>query len=270
MIGLNQAIWDINVAIKSIQSLAIQLKSGAKNVKKIASIAFRNKEDFLNERETNLYNAALKVLIKTLNRGIEKAAEIKQNLKTLASDLIQIEETLSSVSTRLVEAANGEGEAFDEWATSLREKVYGGCAASVLLGPGAVAACYGIGAAVIETDIADRKEEIAEFKAEFMSWSETFALLANMAGQAKEVSQKWYFKIESFSVDLGEQVDLISALDESEILPYDLEMRNMVDDSLDKLIAKCDEVINDTTGRLEDVTQDMSAVVPGYKQEEPK
>lgn len=66
-----------------------------------------------------------------------------------------------------------------------------------------------------------------------MSWAETFSLLANMAGQAKEVSQKWYFKIESFSVELTNQRDLISALDESEILPYDLEMRNMVDESLD-------------------------------------
>jgi len=262
MIGLNQAIWDINVAIKSIQSLAVQLKGGAKNVKKIASIAFRNKEDFLNERETRIYNAAIKVLIKTLKSGTEKASEIKANLKTLADDLIEIEETLSSVSDRLVRAAKGEGEAFDEWASDLRAAVYGGCAASVLLGPGGVATCYSIGAITIETEIANRKEEIEGFKAEFMSWAETFSLLANMAGQAKEVSMKWYFKIESFSVELTNQHDLISGLDESEILPYDLEMRNLVDDSLDQLIAKCDEVINDTTGRLEDVTQDMSAVVP--------
>lgn len=32
MVALNQAIWDITVCIKSIQSLAVQLKKGAKNV----------------------------------------------------------------------------------------------------------------------------------------------------------------------------------------------------------------------------------------------
>lgn len=41
MVALNAAIWDINVAIKSIQSLAIQLKKGASNVMMITKIAFK-------------------------------------------------------------------------------------------------------------------------------------------------------------------------------------------------------------------------------------
>jgi len=69
MVALNQAIWDINVAIKSIQSLAVQLKKGAKNVMMITSIAFKAKEDMLEGRNKAIYTAAIKVLVNTLKSG---------------------------------------------------------------------------------------------------------------------------------------------------------------------------------------------------------
>lgn len=84
MVSLNQAIWDINVAIKSIQSLAIQLKKGSKNVQMITAIAFKNNQDFLEDREKSIYEAAIRVLVNTLKSANNNAAVIQDKLYTLS------------------------------------------------------------------------------------------------------------------------------------------------------------------------------------------
>lgn len=76
MVSLNQAIWDINVAIKSIQSLAIQLKKGSKNVQMITAIAFKNDQDMLEGRDKSIYEAAIRVLVNTLKSANNNAAVI--------------------------------------------------------------------------------------------------------------------------------------------------------------------------------------------------
>lgn len=76
MVALNQAIWDISVCIKQIQSLAIQLKQGAKNVQLITGIAFKNNEDMLMGSSKKIYEAAIKVLVNTLKSGNQNCAQI--------------------------------------------------------------------------------------------------------------------------------------------------------------------------------------------------
>lgn len=80
LIALNQAIWDINVAIKSIQSLAKQLRKGAKNVMMITGIAFRAKEEELTGRNKAIYTAAIKVLVNTLKSGNENCGVVQEKL----------------------------------------------------------------------------------------------------------------------------------------------------------------------------------------------
>lgn len=84
MVALNQAIWDINVCIKSIQSLAVQLKSGAKNVQKITNIAFRKNQDELQGREKRLYAVGIRVLVKALETGNKNAADAQEKLNALS------------------------------------------------------------------------------------------------------------------------------------------------------------------------------------------
>lgn len=60
---------------------------------------------------------------------------------------------MNAISKRLKETAKGKSKEFREWRDDMRAKVYGGCAASIFLGP-AVFACYGIAAGVLESEIA--------------------------------------------------------------------------------------------------------------------
>ena len=63
----------------------------------------------------------------------------------------------------------------------MRAKVYGGCAASIFLGPAGLVTCYSIAAGVLESEIAKYKRETEAFVAEFNSWSETFSGMSTMA-----------------------------------------------------------------------------------------
>lgn len=90
---------------------------------------------------------------------------------------------MKAVSDRLTSTAKGKSREFENWRDDMRAKVYGGCAASILLGP-AVFACYGTAAIVLETEIADYKRETEQFVSEFNDWASTFSSLSTMANQA--------------------------------------------------------------------------------------
>ena len=104
---------------------------------------------------------------------------------------------MGSVSTRLNKSAAGKSEEFKKYSADIRAKVYGGCAACVLM-PATCPVCYGTAAAILETNLAKYKKEVEAFVREFKSWAATFDVLSKMAGQASTVSKKWYFKITDF------------------------------------------------------------------------
>jgi len=70
----------------------------------------------------------------------------------------------------------------------MRAKVYGGCTASILAGPAGVAACYSIGAGVLETELKKYKKECDAFKKKFENFASTFTDMATMANQTKVVA----------------------------------------------------------------------------------
>lgn len=131
----------------------------------------------------------------------------------------------------------------------MRKKVYGGCAGSLLLGP-MVFACYGIAAPILESEIADYKREVEAFERDFNRWASTFEDLATMSGDASKVSKYWYYKVSNFTDVIVNQYDFITATQED--LEMDSFLREMVSESLTELITACDNVINDTKGRLEE------------------
>jgi len=222
MVALNQAIWDISVCIKQIQSLAIQLKQGAKNVQMITGIAFKNNEDMLMGSSKKIYEAAIKVLVNTLKSGNENCAQIQEKLNVLSKQLITIETEMSGISDRLKRTAAGKSDEFNAWKKDMRAKVYGGCAASVLAGPAGLVTCYSIAAGVLESDIAKYKRETEAFVREFNAWSETFSSLSMMAGQASAVSKEWYVKVVDFKNVIQSQYDLISGTQDVLYLAHDL------------------------------------------------
>lgn len=209
MVALNQAIWDINVSIKSIQALAIQLRKGAKNVQMITAIAFKKGQDMLEGREKAVYQAAIKVLVNTLKSGNNNAAVIQKKLYVLSSTLIEIETQMQQVAHRLRESANGKSREFNDWKKDMRAKVYGGCAAGVIFPPAAVA-CYAIGAGILESEIAKYKRETEAFVNDFNRWADTFTGMSKMAKSASTVSKSWYGKIQNFKNVIQNQYDLIS------------------------------------------------------------
>jgi hypothetical protein len=91
----------------------------------------------------------------------------------------------------------GKTKEFTSWRDDTRAKVYGGCAATILLGP-AVAACYAAAVPILETKINDYKREVDAFVREFTSWASTFDVLKNLADNAAKVSKHWYGKISEF------------------------------------------------------------------------
>lgn len=248
MVALNQAIWDINVSIKAIQSLAVVLKKGAKNVMMITGIAFRDGEEELTGRSKMIYTAAIKVLVNTLKSGNDNCAQVQDKLYTLSSQLITIETKMKATAERLRETAAGKSKEFNEWKSDMRAKVYGGCAASILFPP-AVVACYAIGAGVLESEIAKYKRETEAFVKDFNRWAETFTDMSTMASQASTVSKKWYGKVTDFKNVIQNQYDLIEGTQDYLYISHD--MRQMVSDDLVILIEECDKIIEDTTGRLE-------------------
>jgi len=257
MVALNAAIWDINVAIKSIQSLAIQLKKGASNVMMITKIAFKKNQDMLEGREKSIYEAAIRVLVNTLKSGNNNAGVIQEKLYKLSTALVTIETQMKAVSDRLKATAKGKSKEFNDWKKDMRAKVYGGCAASVLFPP-AVIACYGVAVGVLETEIAKYKRETENFVNEFNGWADTFTGLATMANQAGIVSKSWYSKITDFKNVIQNQYDLITGTEDILWMSHDL--RQMISDSLVDLVTECEKVINDTTGRLEEVNEsDLNA-----------
>ncbi len=66
---------------------------------------------------------------------------------------------MQAVSSRLRLTAAGKSKEFTDWRDSTRAKVYGGCAAAIVTGPGVVA-CYAIAAGVLETEIKNYKNKV--------------------------------------------------------------------------------------------------------------
>jgi len=81
---------------------------------------------------------------------------------------------MRSTSSKLTKSAQGKSNEFNRWVKDRRAKVYGGCGASIFLGPFGVAACYSIGAGVLETEINNYRKEVERFTRDFNSWASTF------------------------------------------------------------------------------------------------
>jgi len=242
---MNTAIWDIDTSVRAIQSMAIQLKAGAKNVKTISTIAFKNGVDEMKGKEKKLYEASIKVLLATLKTANENAGFIRDKLDTLSKILIKIQSTMGSVASRLRQSAKGKSKEFRDYASSMRAKAYGGCAACVAF-PAACIPCYATAAGVLETHLAKYKKAVEGFVKEFNSWAGTFDVLSKMSGQAASVSKKWYGKIVDFKNIIQSDLNYISGV--ADVLYISQDLRTDVDKHLTKLIAKCDDVIKDTSG----------------------
>ena len=118
----------------------------------ISGIATSKGEDTLDGSDKKLYESAVKVLLNTLESANTNAASIRDNLNDYSIQLITIQSTMKAVATRLRLSAAGKSTEFKNWRDSMRAKVYGGCVASILTGPGVIA-CYAIAAGVLETEI---------------------------------------------------------------------------------------------------------------------
>jgi len=156
---------------------------------------------------------------------------------------------MGAISDRLKRTASGASDEFKRWRKDMRAKVYGGCAASVIAGPGGLVACYSIAAGVLESEIAKYKRETEAFVKDFTDWSETFSTLSMMAGQASAVSKEWYTKVVDFKNVIEAQYNLISGT--ADVLYLDHSLRQEISNQLNTLITECDKIIADTTGRLE-------------------
>lgn len=194
---LNVAIWKINVCITTIKSLASQLKMGARNVQRIANIAFKKNLDMLTGSDARIYQAAINVLYNTLKSANTNAGLTRDKLDALTTELKGISSVMGATSDHLKLTAGGKTKEFESWRDDIRAKVYGGCAASILLGP-AVVACYAAAVGILESKIADYKREVEAFVKEFTSWANTFEILKNLADNAAKVSKHWYGKISEF------------------------------------------------------------------------
>lgn len=65
----------------------------------------------------------------------------------------------------------------------MRAKVYGGCAACVVVLFGTTCpACYAAAVIAVEVSIAERCDEIEAYKADWNSWAATFSTLGEMSG----------------------------------------------------------------------------------------
>jgi hypothetical protein len=152
----------------------------------------------LEGRDLTIYEAAIRVLVNTLKSANENCAQAATKLDELASKLIAIDTTMTATAATLKATANGKSREFENWKKDMRAKVYGGCTASILTGPIGVAACYSIGAGILESEIAKYKREVEAFKSDFNRWASTFTDMATMANQASTVSKNWFHKVTSF------------------------------------------------------------------------
>jgi len=87
---------------------------------------------------------------------------------------------MKATSDALRETAKGKSREFNDWKKDMRAKVYGGCAAGIIFPP-AAAACYAIGAGILETEIKKYQRETEAFVRDFNSWAETFTGMSTMA-----------------------------------------------------------------------------------------
>ena len=236
---MNQAIWGINTAIKSIQSMAKLLKLGATNVRMIAGSAEDSNTDRLSGANKKIYTAAINVLVNNLKSSNKAAADIRDKLDAYSKTLIGIQSTMQAVSARLVSTAKGKSKEFTDWRDATRAKVYGGCAASVLGGPVAVAACYSIGAGVLETEIKTYQNKVNQFTADFTGWAKTFDNLSLVANKAASVSKDWYSKIVDYKVVIQSTLDLIVGGTQP-VLFLKRSLRKILDKNLEMLIKASD------------------------------
>lgn len=202
----------------------------------------------LEGRDKMIYQAAINVLVLTLKSGNDNAAVIQDKLNTLSSQLGTIETVMKETATALVKTAEGKSDEFEDWASDMRAKVYGGCVASILCPP-CVIPCYAIAAGILESEIDDYKEETEAFVKDFNSWATTFTGMAEMAVEASTVSKDWYLKVTDFKNVISVQYDLIKGT--AEYLWVSHEMRQIVSNDLVALIEACDKIIVETTGKLE-------------------
>lgn len=76
----------------------------------------------------------------------------RDKLDALTTELKGISSVMGATADRLRKTAAGKSEEFKSWRSDIRAKVYGGCAAAILLGP-AVAICEAAAAIILETKI---------------------------------------------------------------------------------------------------------------------
>jgi len=150
----------------------------------------------------------------------------------------------------LRKTAQGKSEKFENWRDSKRAAVYGGCVASVLCGPACVAACYGIAAPILESEISDYKEAVEKWTKEYNKFADGYDALAGMAMQSSVVAKKWWTTTQDFENALQTQYNFLSAFKNVAIVNYGI--RQLIVSNLGKLITACDEVEATTGGRLEE------------------
>ena len=105
LVQMNQAIWGINTAIKSIQSMAKLLKLGASNTNQILSAAKISSDEQLSERDQKIYTAAINVLVNNLKSVSKSAADIEDKLNAYCKALKSLMSEMKSLSARLVSTA---------------------------------------------------------------------------------------------------------------------------------------------------------------------
>jgi len=104
--------------------------------------------------EARIYQAAINVLYNTLKSANTNAGLTRDKLDALTTELKGISSVMGATADHLRLTAGGKTKEFEDWRSDIRAKVYGGCAASIVLGP-AIVACYAVAAGVLESKIKD-------------------------------------------------------------------------------------------------------------------
>lgn len=149
-----------------------------------------------------------------LSTAAKRLGELRTQIQSAQLSFNKAKDMSALFSRQITDQLNNKDGWLDSQKETIRAAAYGGCVASVLGGPAAVAICYGIAAPVVETNIASMQETLDAQKNTLNSFKGQFEDLTTKTTTLVTEATERYNEITKVQSNLQTTESLVAASDD--------------------------------------------------------